>query len=71
MGHPTGPNTSTTIFITANPITGRSVFLDSAYAIALAVPMDQYHSKAKAIAAELLQSRTHMVTTRDVMVEVS
>ena len=48
-----------------------SLFLDSAYAIALAVPADQYHQKAETWAAKVFSSRTLMVTTRDVLVEVA
>jgi len=52
-------------------MSGNSVFLDSAYAIALAVPADQHYPQTKALAAEVLRSRIRMITTRDVMVEVA
>ncbi len=46
------------------------VFLDAAYAIALSVPKDQYHVRAISLADELEASKTRMVTTRAVMLEI-
>ena len=47
-----------------------SLFLDTAYAIALAIPSDQYHERALALADDLQQERRHVVTTRAVLVEI-
>jgi predicted nucleic acid-binding protein len=46
------------------------VFLDAAYAIALAAPSDQLHSRAVILAQELEDDATHMVTTRAVLLEI-
>ncbi|MGH7966704.1 MAG: type II toxin-antitoxin system VapC family toxin, partial [Candidatus Binatia bacterium] len=46
------------------------VFLDTSYAIALASPKDQYHARAEALAEQLEQNRTHLVTTRAVLLEI-
>ena len=46
------------------------VFLDAAYAIALSVPKDSYHSQAVALSNELEAFRTRMVTTRAVILEI-
>jgi len=46
------------------------VFLDAAYAIALANPADEHHAKANALADQLLQERSQIVTTRAVLVEI-
>ena len=46
------------------------VFLDTSYAIALASPKDQYHARAEALADELEQSRSRLVTTRAVLLEI-
>jgi predicted nucleic acid-binding protein len=45
-------------------------FLDSAYAISLACPNDQHHSRAMTLADEMLRDRTRLVTTRAVMLEI-
>jgi len=46
------------------------VFLDAAYAIALANPADEHHDKANTLADRLLQERSQIVTTRAVLVEI-
>jgi predicted nucleic acid-binding protein len=46
------------------------VFLDTSYAIALASPKDTYHVRAEALADRLEQSRTRLVTTRAVLLEI-
>jgi len=46
------------------------VFLDTAYAIALSVPKDQYHTRAVHLADRLEAARARMVTTRAVMLEI-
>ncbi len=46
------------------------VFLDASYAIALSVPKDMYHERAVILADELETDKTHLVTTRAVMLEI-
>ena len=46
------------------------VFLDTSYAIALASPKDQYHGRAEALAEQLEQNRTRLMTTRAVLLEI-
>lgn len=46
------------------------VFLDASYAIALTSPRDQHHADALRLADQLDASRTPMVTTRAVLLEV-
>lgn len=46
------------------------VFLDTSYAIALSVPNDHYHQRAISLADELEALKTHMVTTRAVLLEI-
>lgn len=46
------------------------VFLDTAYAIALAVPRDNHHQRALLLADELESSNTRIITTRSVMLEI-
>jgi hypothetical protein len=46
------------------------VFLDTAYAIALAAVSDQYHALAVALADELEAQRTRLVTTQAVLLEI-
>jgi predicted nucleic acid-binding protein len=46
------------------------VFLDAAYAIALAAPSDQLHSRAVELAEQLEADRTRLVTTRAVLLEI-
>jgi uncharacterized protein len=48
----------------------REVFLDSAYAIALAVSADQHHNRALALADQLELERTKLITTRAVLLEI-
>ncbi len=46
------------------------VFLDAAYAIALAAPSDQLHSRAVALAEKLEADRSRLVTTQAVVLEI-
>jgi predicted nucleic acid-binding protein len=43
------------------------VFLDTAYAIALSSPNDQFHTRAVALAERLEATGTRLVTTRAVL----
>ncbi len=47
-----------------------SVFLDTAYAIALISPTDQFHVQAELLSYELEASATPIVTTRAVLIEI-
>ena len=47
-----------------------ALFLDSAYAVALAAPDDQFHFKAAALAAELRSRNRQMLTTQAVVFEI-
>jgi predicted nucleic acid-binding protein len=49
---------------------GGSVFLDTAYAVALASTTDAYHRHALALADELEANQTHLVTTWGVLLEI-
>jgi predicted nucleic acid-binding protein len=46
------------------------VFLDTAYAIALATPKDPHHSQAVKLAIDLERQQTRLVTTRAVALEI-
>lgn len=46
------------------------VFLDTAYAIALANAKDQFHDKAILLAKQLRTHKTKLVTTRAVLLEI-
>ena len=46
------------------------VFLDTAYAITLAVESDEYHERAEALADQLEVEATRLVTTRAVLLEI-
>jgi uncharacterized protein len=46
------------------------VFLDTGYAIALANRADQYHAAALSLATDLETAKTHIVTTRAVLLEI-
>ncbi len=46
------------------------VFLDAAYAIALAAPNDQHHQQAVALANQLEISGIRLITTRAVVLEI-
>ena len=46
------------------------VFLDTAYAIALAVESDEHHERAEALADQLEIEATRLVTTRAVLLEI-
>ena len=47
-----------------------SVFLDTAYAVALSSTTDAYHHRALALADELEAQGTHLVTTWGVLLEI-
>jgi predicted nucleic acid-binding protein len=47
-----------------------SVFLDTAYVIALASATDEFHSQALSLAEELEASGTHLLTTWAVLLEI-
>jgi hypothetical protein len=47
-----------------------AVFLDTAYAIALAVRSDAHHEQAVALAKELIGANTRLITTRAVVLEI-
>ena len=46
------------------------VFLDTAYAIALANARDQFHERAVTVAKELRRQKTRLITTRAVLLEI-
>lgn len=46
------------------------MFLDTAYAIALAAPADQLRGRAVALSAELRSGSTRLVTTQAVLLEI-
>lgn len=46
------------------------MFLDTAYAIALSSPDDDYHDLAAVLAKQIKSTRTRLVTTRAVMLEI-
>lgn len=48
----------------------RVVFLDTAYAIAISSPKDEFHEKALVLADQLVKQDARLVTTRAVMVEI-
>jgi predicted nucleic acid-binding protein len=45
-------------------------FLDTSYAIALAVPADKHHAAARTLAARLKSETARLVTTRPVLFEI-
>lgn len=47
-----------------------SVFLDTAYAIALASATDEFHLQARGLAEELKGSKTHLITTSAILLEI-
>lgn len=47
-----------------------SVFLDTAYVIALASSRDQYHRRARAVEAEMARGNRPVVTTQAVLAEI-
>lgn len=49
---------------------GNNVFLDTAYAVALASTTDAYHHQALALADELEANGIHLVTTWGVLLEI-
>jgi predicted nucleic acid-binding protein len=51
-------------------MTSNEVFLDTAFAIALSAPTDQYHPQALRLAEDLETAQAQMVTTRAVMLEI-
>ena len=46
------------------------IFLDTAYAIALSAESDDHHERAGRLADQLESERTHIVTTRAVLLEI-
>jgi len=48
----------------------REVFVDTAYAIALANANDQFHAKAVLLARQLRTHKTKLITTRGVLLEI-
>jgi uncharacterized protein len=46
------------------------VFLDTAYAIALSAPGDLFHQRALELADQLSASRTSLITTRAILLEI-
>jgi uncharacterized protein len=48
----------------------KAVFLDTAYAIALSVPKDNYHQQALSLADKLDALGIHMVTTEAILLEI-
>lgn len=46
------------------------VFLDTAYAIALASAKDQFHAKAVTVAKQLRIHQTKLITTRAILLEI-
>jgi predicted nucleic acid-binding protein len=57
-------------FTGKGPEVRTDVFLDAAYAIALAAPSDQLHARAITLAQQLEADRARMVTTRAVLLEI-
>ena len=51
-------------------ITATEVFLDTAYAIALSSPKDEYHDEAVELAEQLESSGIKLITTRPVALEI-
>lgn len=51
-------------------ILGNEVFLDTAYAIALAASNDEHHEKAILLSEQLERGETWLVTTRAVILEI-
>ena len=47
-----------------------SVFLDTGYAVALAIERDQYHERAAALVDQIEREDTRLVTTRLVVAEI-
>ncbi len=47
-----------------------SLFLDTAFAIALISPKDAFHEKALELAKQIEKTQTHLVTTRAVVIEI-
>lgn len=45
-------------------------FLDTAYAIALSAPGDQFHAKAEELADQMERDGTKIITTRAVLLEI-
>jgi hypothetical protein len=52
------------------PILQKELFLDTAYAIALAAPGDDHHDQAIALADSLEAQGTRIVTTRAITIEI-
>jgi len=46
------------------------VFLDTAFAIALSLETDAFHEEALVLAEEIEAQRTHLITTRAILLEI-
>jgi predicted nucleic acid-binding protein len=53
-----------------DPAVQAEVFLDSAYALALAAPSDQLHFRAVVLSEQLEANRTRLLTTQVVLLEI-
>lgn len=58
------------IFMGKTMVTKNEVFLDTAYAVALSSPNDQYYERANELADELEYEETTLITTRAVIFEI-
>lgn len=47
-----------------------SIFLDTAFILALASPDDQYHNKAKQLSRKIRKENIALVTTRAILIEI-
>src|SRR5437660_6767481 len=70
MVPPTGLRISTSIYTVGTRPMQAEVFLDTAYAIALSSPNDQFHVRAVELAEQLEALGTRLVTTRAVLLEI-
>src|SRR2546421_7561879 len=52
------------------PIKLTEAFLDTAYAIALSAPGDEFHAKAEVLAEQMEQNSTKLLTTRAGLLEI-
>jgi predicted nucleic acid-binding protein len=53
-----------------NPSMANKFFLDTAFAIALISPKDAFHERALELAKQVEKNKTHLVTTRAVIIEI-
>ncbi len=70
MDHPTGQQGWRSIYTGKTLFMMSKVFLDTAYAVALSAPKDQFHSRAVILAEQLETTRANLITTRAVMLEI-